>query len=167
MTDSLQPVRDSLLRRARAEADDLLARADRDAEATLAEAEDLARAIIAKGRSMGEAEAARARAAAITAAHRQQRADRLHAQARAYRELRRRVAERVMALRDEPDYPRLLDTLTARARALLGPDAEVREHPTGGVEARVPGRRADLTLESAALRVVDGAGCALESLWTP
>ncbi|MFF7678974.1 V-type ATP synthase subunit E family protein [Actinacidiphila glaucinigra] len=167
MTDSLQPVRDSLLRRARAEADDLLARADSDAEATLAEAEDLARAIIAKGRSMGEAEAARARAAAITAAHRQQRADRLHAQARAYREVRRQVAERVLALRDEPDYPRLLDILIRRARALLGPDAEIREHPTGGVEAQSPGRRVDLTLETAGLRVMDGAGCALESLWTP
>ncbi|WP_431961439.1 V-type ATP synthase subunit E family protein [Actinacidiphila sp. bgisy160] len=167
MTDSLQPVRDSLLRRAQAEADELLARADSDAEATLAEADDLARAIMAKGRRDAEAEAARARAAAITAAHRQQRANRLDVQARAYRELRRQVAERVLTLREGPDYPRLLDALTRRARALLGPDADVREHPTGGVVARVPGRRADLTLQSAALRVVDGAGCLLESLWTP
>ncbi|MGW3247969.1 hypothetical protein [Streptomyces sp. NPDC001070] len=167
MTDSLQPVRDSLLRRAQAEADDLLARADRDAEATLADAEGRAQAIIDEGRRKGEAEAGRARAAAITAAHRQIRAGRLDAQAMAYRELRRRVAERALALRDGPDYPRLLDALTRRARALLGPAAEVREHPAGGVVARAPGRRADLSLEAAALRVVDGAGDVVESLWTP
>jgi hypothetical protein len=60
-----------------------------------------------------------------------------------------------MRLRDEPDYPQLRAGLVGAAHRLLGPDADIREAPDGGLIVTSPGRRVELTLTAFADRAVD------------
>ena len=53
----------------------------------------------------------------------------LAAQRESYDELRRRARAAVLALRDEADYPELLERLAAAARRDLGDDAQLRDRP--------------------------------------
>ncbi len=89
----------------------------------------------------GEADAAQGRAAELTRVRRTIRARNIDIRRQAYEELGR-GAEQVGGLRHRPDYPAMRDRLARRARQLLGPDCEVAEHPSGGIVARAPGRRA-------------------------
>ncbi|NIL53938.1 hypothetical protein HBK87_25785 [Streptomyces sp. 2BBP-J2] len=58
-----------------------------------------------------------------------------------------------------------MERLGHRARVLLGPGAEVTGHPEGGVLARAPGRRADLSLPALAERALDRLGGEVRTLW--
>ncbi|WBO62189.1 V-type ATP synthase subunit E [Streptomyces camelliae] len=164
---ALEPVRDRLLRSARADAEELLARADREAEALLDAARAQAAAILDDARRQGEADAAQGRTAELTRVRRTIRARELGVRRHAYEELRRRTTERVRDLRHTADYPAMRDRLHQRAKRLLGADAEVVEHPGGGFVAEAPGCRADCTLDAFAVRALDRLGAEAESLWAP
>ncbi|GAB2920724.1 hypothetical protein GCM10027075_20790 [Streptomyces heilongjiangensis] len=71
------------------------------------------------------------------------------------------------ALRGTEDYASLRAWLEQRARALLGPAADVAEHADGGVVARAPGRRVDLSLTALADRATDRVGGEVRTLWEP
>ncbi|MEU9124982.1 hypothetical protein AB0C96_34930 [Streptomyces sp. NPDC048506] len=164
---ALEPVRDRLLRSARAAAEELLARADCEAEALLDAARAQAAAILDDARRQGEADAARGRTAELTRVGRITRARELGVRRHGYEELRRRTTERVRELRHTADYPAIRDRLYQRARRLLGPDADITEHPRGGFVAQARGRRADCTLDALAARALDRFGAEAETLWAP
>ncbi|SFF99384.1 V-type ATP synthase subunit E [Streptomyces mirabilis] len=164
---ALEPVRERLLRSARADAEELLARTDRETEALLEGARARAASILDDARRQGEADAAQDRAAVLTRVRRTIRARELDVRRQAYEELRRSTAERAGELRHRPDYPAMRDRLARRARQLLGPDCEVAEDPFGGIVARAPGRRTDSTLDALAARALDRLGAQTETLWAP
>lgn len=164
---ALQPVRAELLRAAHAEAAGLLARAERDAADLLDDARTEARTILDEARREGETQGGAAGRDLRARALRQARAQELAARREAYEELRRRVTERVRELRHAPDYASVLERLTAHARRLLGPDAEVTVQPGGGVVAHAPGRRVDCTLDALAARALVRADVEAETLWAP
>ena len=165
LRDALEPVRTALLARARADADATTARAEADAADRLAEARTEAAAILAAARSEGEQDAATVRARAAARAHREARETVLRAEREAYGRLYRQARTGVAALRADPRYPALVERLRDRARAQLGAEAVVREHPDGGVVAEVPGRRLDLSLPALADRAVDDLGAEVTRLW--
>lgn len=165
---ALEPVRVELLRIARAEARAIRDQAEHDAQKLLGQAREEAEAIARRARQQGAQEGARSARTLLTGAHRTAREVVLAAQAEAYWELRRRTLVRVHALRAGSDYPLLLHRLMARARRLLGPAAEVHEHPDGGVVAvTADGRRADYTWDALATRAVERAGVEVAGLWEP
>ncbi|MFD8544490.1 hypothetical protein [Streptomyces sp. NPDC059649] len=162
---ALEPVRTELLRAAHADARALLARADREAADVLDAARAEERAILDAARRQGEAEGAAAGRAVLLQARRTARARDLGVRREAYEQLRLRAAERVRGLRDTDGYGSVLDRLTLRARGLLGPDADVTEHPDGGVVVRAGGRYVDCTLDALAARALDRIGPEVEKLW--
>ncbi|WP_048820688.1 hypothetical protein, partial [Streptomyces ipomoeae] len=103
----------------------------------------------------------------LVRARREARSRTLAARREAYEGLRRDAAERVRALRRTDGYVSLRKRLEHRARVLLGSGAEVSEHADGGVVARVPGRRVDLSLTALADRALDRMGGEVRSLWEP
>ncbi len=144
-----------------------IARAHNDAaartERARAEADALARRARADGEAAADAVSARARAEL----RRNAGATVLDAEQAVLRELRERVREAVLHLREEPDYPQLLDGLTARARARLGNDAHVVRDPEGlgGIVAEREGRRLDYTLPALAERALAELGASIEDVW--
>ncbi len=85
----------------------------------------------------------------------------------AYEELRRRARTAVLALRDDPGYPELLERLAAACRRDLGEQAQLEIDPpeAGGVRARAGTRRVDYTLIALAERCVEELGPRLRRLW--
>ncbi|MGG7569307.1 hypothetical protein [Streptomyces sirii] len=164
---ALEPVRTELLRAARAEAGALLAGADDEAAALLDDARAAAREIVDEAHRQGEAEGTAVGCALLARARRTARTRALNVRREVYEELRLRATERVRALRQTAGYAALVDRLNERARQLLGPDAEVTEHPAGGVVAHVAGRRVDYTLDALAAHAVDRIGAEAETLWAP
>ncbi|ANZ13796.1 hypothetical protein SNOUR_02380 [Streptomyces noursei ATCC 11455] len=163
--DPLAPVRTALLRAAEEEAHQLVAAAHRDAEAVIATARSRSTAVLREARRQGEQDGGRAAADATARARHTVRTGLLRAQAEAYDELRRTVLSRVRQCRREPGYPAVREQLSDQVRRLLGPEAVVIEHPRGGVIGTAGGRTVDLSLDALALRVFDGAGAGIESLW--
>ncbi|AMW08606.1 hypothetical protein A4E84_03185 [Streptomyces qaidamensis] len=166
-TDALDPVRAGLLRAAHADAEALLARTEREAVALLDQARAEARAILDEARRQGEADGADAARDLLVRARREARSRTLAARREAYDGLRREVAERAGDLRRADGHASVRERLEHRARVLLGPCAEVSEHPDGGVVARAPGRRVDLSLTALADRALDRMGAEVRSLWEP
>lgn len=166
-TDALRPVREELLRTAHADAEALLARAGREAAALVDQARAEARALLDEARRQGEADGADAARDLLVRARREARSRTLAARREAYDELRHGAAERVRELRRTDGYVSLREWLEHRARALLGPAAEVSEHADGGVVARAPGTRVDLSLTALADRALDRMGAEVRSLWEP
>ncbi|GAB7035462.1 V-type ATP synthase subunit E family protein [Streptomyces sp. NPDC021749] len=164
---ALEPVRTELLRAAHADAQALRAEADREAADVLEAARAEERSILDEARRQGEAEGEAAGRAVLVQARRTARAGDLGARRAAYEQLRRLATARVRALRDTDGYRSLLHRLVLRARGLLGPDAEVTEHPDGGVVARAAGRYVDCTLDALAARALDRLGSEVEKLWVP
>ncbi|MET9848340.1 hypothetical protein [Streptomyces ossamyceticus] len=165
--DVLHPVRAGLLRAAHADAEARLARAEQEAAALLARARAEARAILDDARRQGEADGSDAARDLLVRARRETRSRTLAARRAAYEGLHREAAERVRALRGTDGYASLRQWLEQRARILLGPAAEVSEHADGGVVARVPGRRVDLSLTTLADRALDRMRGEVRSLWEP
>jgi vacuolar-type H+-ATPase subunit E/Vma4 len=165
--DTLAPVREFLLARARAEAERLRADAADDAGAVLAQARQQAAAILAESRGLGERDGATIVAAAQARARRQARGILLAAQRRAYETLRQRCRSAAGDLRQDPGYPRLRERLVRLAREQVGPGAVVGETPDGGVVAEAEGRRVDCSLGVLADRALDALGPQVEEVWTP
>jgi vacuolar-type H+-ATPase subunit E/Vma4 len=166
-TDALSPVRAGLLRAAHADAEAVLTHAEREAAALLDQARAEARAILDEARRQGGADGSDAARDLLVKARRDARSRTLAARREAYQELLREAAERVRALRGTDGYASLRAWLEQRARVLLGPAAEVSEHADGGVVARAPGRRVDLSLTTLADRAVDRIRGEVRSLWEP
>ncbi|MBD0422708.1 V-type ATP synthase subunit E [Streptomyces sp. TRM S81-3] len=165
--DTLAPVRAGLLREAHADAEALLTRTEREAATLLDQARAEAQAILVRARRQGEADGANAARDLLVRARREARSRTLAARREAYEELRREAAQRVRGLRGTDGYASLRERLEHRARILLGPDAEVSEHADGGVVARTPGKRADLSLTALADHALDRTGAEVRSLWEP
>jgi hypothetical protein len=165
--EELGPVREALLAAARADATATAEQAEAAAAAVLDEARARADAIVAAARAEGERDAARTQAREAARVHREGRETVLRAQQEAYARLRIRARAEVRALRADPAYAGLLERLRSRARAELGEDAEIREHPDGGVVAETPGRWLDLSLPALADQAVDALGAEVTRLWAP
>ena len=161
---------DSALRRSVAQrVESRIARARQDAETRMQRAQAEATAIERRARDEGEAAADAVAARARAALRRESTATVLGAERRALDELRARVRDAVLGLREAPDYPQLLDGLTARARARLGAGADVVRDPDGlgGVIAQHERRRLDYTLPALAERALAELGAATDDLWKP
>jgi vacuolar-type H+-ATPase subunit E/Vma4 len=165
--EALAPLGTALLARARADGDAELAAADAEADAVLAAARAEADAVLAEAEAQGERDAAAVTVGEVTHARRQSRATVLGAQRAAFEELRGRSRDAVRRLREQPDYPVLLDRLRALVRSELGADAHIREDPVGGIVGESPARRLDCTLDALAERAVDQLGAEVDGLWRP
>jgi vacuolar-type H+-ATPase subunit E/Vma4 len=165
---SLVTAREALLADARRRAEEIVAQAEEQAREQTEPAREQAEEIVAAARAQGEAdgrlEAAREEAMQRFSAHMTV----LGAQRESYEELRRRARAAVLALRDEPGYPELLDRLAAAARRDLGDDAQLQIDPpdVGGVRGTAGTRAVDYTLAALADRCVDDLGPRLAALWT-
>ena len=153
--DSLAPLTAALRDRAGAAADEVLARADEDARALLDRAHREAEAILAQARAKGAADGAAILAAERAGAARRARGVLLTAQRAAHDDLRTAAREAVRALRDDPDYPVMLEALRARAQFDLGPGAVVTTLDRGGIVAESGPRRIEYSLEGLADDLVD------------
>jgi vacuolar-type H+-ATPase subunit E/Vma4 len=165
-TDALGPVRDALLARARADAAAEVARAEEDARRTVQEAGRRADAVRAEARARGEADAHAVLTATSARCRREARSVVLGAQRAVSAALRERVHAGLPRLREDPAFPAMERRLEAQARELLGPDARLTRHPSGGFLAESRGRRAELTLAAVADRELDRLGPELQSLWS-
>ena len=161
---SLKPLREALVRHARADAERELAQAKQDSEAELVKARAGAATILNEAAEAGRADASAVVAAERTAARRSARAMELAAQRELYEELRRRVATGVARLAEDPA---VRDRFVAAVRARLGPDATVLDAAGGGVVGVASGRRVDLSLARLAERAVDALGGEVCELWAP
>ncbi|HZP51325.1 hypothetical protein [Actinocrinis sp.] len=163
---ALDPVRDRLLQRARADAEKLVGEARIEAAATIAAAEARSRTILDQARARGAALAAADTAELLTAARREARALDLAAQRAVYDAVRDGIEHGIRALRDSADYPAVRAALEHRARDALGSEAVIVDDEGGGVTATARGRRLDLSLPAIAARAVDGLGEEVARLWT-
>ncbi len=163
---ALQPVRRHLLECARADAEREIAEAEQEAERVLAAARDqaaqLAETARAAGRDAAEAVSAQRRAAL----QRELRGAVLAARCDIYQRWCRRSTEAVLRLRDDPAYPHWAAALRAAAQATLGADAQLNEHPTGGVVGEAGQRCIDLSLAGIAARVLDDTTAQLDEPWS-
>ena len=165
---SLDTAREALLTDARSRAQEIVAQAETEAAEQIEPARRQADALVAAARAQGEAdgrlEATREEAVARFSA----RMTVLAEQRASYDELRRRARAAVLRLRDEADYPELLERLAAAARRDLGDDAQLQIDPpdVGGVRGTAGTRAVDYTLVALADRCVDDLGPRLAALWT-
>jgi hypothetical protein len=161
---ALHPVREALLARARADARAQLEEADRDAECAVDEARAQVGQLRADARRGGAADAQQVRAVELAGARRRARAQVLAAQREAYETLRRQVREALLAA-VPPE--RLAAALAARARAVLGPGARIRERPDGGVIGVEAGRQVDCSVDALVDRALDTCPGRVNGLWSP
>jgi vacuolar-type H+-ATPase subunit E/Vma4 len=153
--EALAPLVSALLDRARQDAQDILSDADRDAGAVVAEARAEADALLADARAKGVAEGAAVAAAARTRAEREARRIILETRSSTREDVRNAVREAVAELRHDPQYPRILETLRARAAHELGPEATVTVLEGGGIVAEAGSRRLEYSLTSLADDLMD------------
>lgn len=162
---NLQPLRTSLLDRARAEAQSVLDAARREAGDRRAAARAEAGAVLRRAVADCDAAAGAARARRRLRARRQARAIVLRARRDAYEELRTGAQAAVADLRVQPGYAQLRERLAAAARDQLGADAELTEPAGGGVVARAGERLVDYSLPAMVERCLANLGPELEELW--
>ncbi len=165
MLEGLRPTRDELLAAARQTAAAVLAAADQDAQARRTKAEREAAHRLTAAREQGAHDAGTALERTRKQGERRARQVLLAAQREVYEELRCRVLERAQELRNEPGYPGLIAALTSLAKARLGEQAIVVEHPTGGIIADGKGRHIDLSLNALAERALAACPAQVGSLW--
>lgn len=163
---ALDPVRDRLLQRARADAEKLVDEAHREAAATIAAAEARSRALLDEARARGEALATAETAELLTAARREARSLDLAAERAVYDAVRDGIERGILALRDSADYPAVRAALERHARDALGSAAAIADDGSGGVTATAHGRRLDLSLPTIAARAVSELGEEVARLWT-
>lgn len=159
---NLEPLRASLLARARAEARTLLDAAHREADGRRAAARAEAAERVRQGLADHDAAAAAARAARLLEARRDARAIVLRARGEAYGELRAAALSAAAALAGQPGFR---ERLAAVAREQLGPDAELVEPAEGGLIARSGERLVDYSLPAMVDRCLGELGRDLEELW--
>ncbi len=163
---ALQPMRRHILECARADADREIAEAEQEAQRVLDAARDQAAQLAETARAVGRAAAETVSAQRRAALQRELRGAVLAARRDIYQRWCRRGTEAVLRLRDDPAYPHWAAALRAAAQATLGTDAQLREHPTGGVVAEAGQRCMDLSLAGIAARVLDDAKAQVDELWS-
>jgi vacuolar-type H+-ATPase subunit E/Vma4 len=135
-----------------------------DAQVEQAEAETAA--LIARARAEGEAAAELEAISELAQARRRARSLFLQAQRDVYEDVRRQVYAAADELRSTPRYADLVEWLAARAREVLGPDAEIeRDPPEGGVVARSGKRSLDYTLPVLVERCLADHAADIDRLW--
>ncbi|MGO9151830.1 hypothetical protein [Mycobacterium sp.] len=164
--EALQPMRRHLLECARADAEREIAEAEQEAQRVLAEARNQAAQLAEAARAAGRAAAETVSAQRRAALQRELRGAVLAAQRDIYQRWCRRGTEAVLRLREDPAYPRWAAALRATAQATLGADAQLREHPTGGVVAEAGQRCMDLSLAGIAARVLDDTTAQVDEPWS-
>jgi vacuolar-type H+-ATPase subunit E/Vma4 len=144
-----------------------VAGARRDANALLQQAQRDAEELTRRAREEGEAAADAVFARERATSRRDSSTTVLDSKRAALLEVQAGVCDAVLGLRTAPDYARLLDGLAARARAQLGPDAQIVRDPkdVGGVIAEEGVRRVDYTLPALADRALAELGEKLEGMW--
>ncbi len=163
---ALQPLRRRLLERARADAEREIAEAEQEAQRVLAAARDQAAELAETARAAGRAAAETLSAQQRAALQRELRGAVLAARRDIYQLWCRRGTEAVLRLRDDPAYPHWAAALRAAAQATLGADAQLSEHPSGGVVAEAGQRCIDLSLAGIAARVLDDTAAQVDELWS-
>jgi len=155
----LEPLRQSLLTAASARAAAAVADAQAEAATTVAAAQAAARKIIETARAEGERAAESRTDTELVAAERAARALVLDAQRAVEDEARTRAFDAAMALRQRPEYQRLLDSLEASARRRLGASAVIERDPdaAGGIRARLQRLSLDYTLTALVERALTRA----------
>ena len=161
---ALQPVRDAMLRSAAERARQVLDGARAAADATVAAARQEASAALAAARASGIAQAQPVAAAELNRSRQAARSVALGAALAGHEQVAGRIRAAVLALADEPDYPRLRDGLAARAGLAAGRGAQVTEHPQGGAIARAGGTIVDCSLPRLADRAVEALGTRISGL---
>ncbi|HEY7250034.1 MAG TPA: hypothetical protein VIG37_06030 [Methylomirabilota bacterium] len=164
---TLEPARDALLADARNRARQLIDQASAEATARIEQARRAGAEIVDRARAQGEAEGRISGAREEARESALARMEVLAAQRAAYEELRRRARAAVLALRDDPGYPELLERLAAACRNDLGERAQLETDPpdAGGVRATAGTRSVDYTLIALAERCIDALGPRLRRLW--
>lgn len=91
----------------------------------------------------------------------------LGAERDAYEALRVQVRGAVLAIREDPAYPRLLDRLERTVRSQLGPDARIERDPpeVGGLVATSAERQVDYSLPALGERCISRLGQDVRRLW--
>jgi vacuolar-type H+-ATPase subunit E/Vma4 len=163
---ALHPVRRLLLESARADAEREIGEAQQEAQRVLAAARDQAAELAETARAAGQDAAKTVSAQRRAALQRELRGAVLAARRDVYQRWCRRSTEAVLRLREDPAYPRWAAALRAAAQATLGADAQLREHPTGGVVAEAGQRCIDLSLAGIAARVLDDTTAQLDEPWS-
>jgi vacuolar-type H+-ATPase subunit E/Vma4 len=163
---ALQPMRRHLLECARADADREIGEAAQEAQRILAEARNQAAQLAEMARAAGRAAAETVSAQRRAALQRELRGAVLAARRDIYQRWCRRGTEAVLRLRDDPAYPQWVAALRAAAQATLGGDAQLSEHPTGGVVAEADQRCMDLSLAGIAARVLDDTTAQVGESWS-
>jgi vacuolar-type H+-ATPase subunit E/Vma4 len=153
--DPLAPVRQALLAAADRDAAAVRARARCTADQIMHDAVAQAEAIRADAHRQGSAAAARTVVVERAHARRAARATVLRAQREADEALVTAARAAVARLVDDPDYPRLRAGMVRAIHRALGPDADIRAHPDGGVVGLAGPRRVDFSLRGLADRVLE------------
>jgi hypothetical protein len=148
----LAPVREALLRIARADAEAVLRAADRDVAELLATADAEASELRERARAQAEDDTAALEAAEHSRLLRETRAIELRARLAAYEALMSAAtAASRSRLADDPD---VVAAMTERAHAVLGAGATLTRSPDGGLVAEAEGRRLELPLAKLVERAV-------------
>jgi len=164
--DPLAPLVSAMLARARRDAESVLAQARADADRATASAQEEADALLAEARAKGAADGEAVVAGERARAERAARGLVLDAKRQAYEQVRAASRDAVSALRQDPRYADMLETLRIRARRALGPDAQVTEDPWGGIVATSGDRRVDFSFDALADDLVDRLGPEIEGTWS-
>ncbi|CAN5290992.1 hypothetical protein BH11ACT4_BH11ACT4_18130 [soil metagenome] len=164
---ALAPLRTYLSATAQAAATLSHTSADGQAATILADAATTSESIRAAAAAEGEAAANSAAALVSARARRQAHETVLRSQNDIRLDLKTRATTAAQALTADPRYPALVAHLTARAHALLGPEALISTSPAGGVIAVAGSRRIDLSLAALAERTLDSLTEENRSLWMP
>jgi vacuolar-type H+-ATPase subunit E/Vma4 len=163
----LAPVREAMLRSARAQAAGMIAQARDQADGMLADARAQAARTVAQASEAGQRDAAALAAAQRNRGRQAARSLLLSAQREAYQDFRAQVRLAVSGLRHQPGYDVLRKRLAETAAALAGPGAVVTGAPGGGVIARAPGIVVDCSLSRLAGFAADALGAQAAQLWAP
>lgn len=148
----LVPVREALLRIARADADAVLTAADRDVAELLADADAEASQLRARARAQAEEDTAALEAAEHSRVLREARSIELRARTAAYEAL---LSAAAAAARSRlAQDPEVVAAMTERAHAVLGAGATLTRTPDGGLVAEAEGRRLGLPLATLVERAV-------------
>ncbi|GID32376.1 hypothetical protein [Paractinoplanes brasiliensis] len=161
VADPLAPVREALLRAARAEADRVTAEARAERDRRLTAARDRAAVIQAEARKRGHDDAAAAGAADEAAAGRSSRQTVLRARRDAYRALEQQIRERASAWLAEPAVEA---AVRARVAAALRPGASVIV-TSGAVTGTLDDRQVEVTARGLTGEALRDLGTRIEEMW--
>lgn len=161
---ALEPVRSAMVRRATQDAAAAVANAMDAAAATIAQAQADADALVARAAAEGAAQAAPVAMAELSRGQQAAKAVILGADLAIRNEVVRRIKAAVLALRQRPDYPRLLERLSVLAANAAGPGAVITAHPRGGVVATSGGVTVNCSLPRLADHAVAMLGAQITAL---